>query len=386
MIREVYLDNSATTRVRDGVAAVVLETMTRYYGNPSSLHQMGMEAEGLVKEAREILARSLGVKVDTIYFTSGGTEANNLALKGGARARCRRARHIISTAIEHPSVLNACSQLEEEGFQLTLLPVDGTGILDPEVLKAHLTPETILVSTMYVNNEIGSIQPLAEIAALLREWDSDILWHVDAIQGFGKLPLKPRELGIHLLSLSGHKFHGPKGIGALYVAENVRLKPLLAGGGQEKDLRPGTENVPGIVGLGRAAQMAGAEREEALARMESLKERLIEGILTQVPGTRLNGPREGGAPHIVNVTFARVRGETLVQALGEVGIYVSTGSACSSRQRKANHVLQALGIEEEDALGTLRFSLSPFNQGEEIDYVLGQLPGIVEELRLFYRR
>ena len=383
MIREVYLDNSATTRVRDEVANVVLGAMTRQYGNPSSLHRMGIEAERLVEEARETLARSLGVKANTIYFTSGGTEANNLALKGGARSR--RGKHIITTAIEHPSVLNAFSQLKEEGFRVTSLPVDGAGILDPEELRAHLTPETILVSTMQVNNEIGSIQPLAEIAAVLRGWGSNILWHVDAIQGFGKLPLKPRELGIHLLSLSGHKFHGPKGVGALYVAENVRLKPLLSGGGQEEDLRPGTENVPGIVGLGQAAKIARAEGEEAAARMASLKQQLVEGILTQVPGTRLNGPREG-APHIANITFTGVRGETLVHALGEVGIYVSTGSACSSRSAKPNHVLRALGIGGEEARGTLRFSLSPLNQREEIDYVLEQLPEIVAELRLFYRR
>ncbi|NLJ33261.1 MAG: cysteine desulfurase, partial [Firmicutes bacterium] len=278
MKREVYLDNSATTQVRPEVAAAVMETMTRWYGNPSSLHQKGLEAEGLVEEAREAVARSLCVQRDTIYFTSGGTEANNLALWGAARARARRGRHIITTAIEHPSVLNVCGRLREEGYDITLLPVDGAGILQPEELRAHLRPETILLSTMQVNNEIGSIQPLAEIGAVLREEGSDLLWHVDAIQGFGKLPLKPRELGIDLLSLSGHKFHGPKGVGALYVAEDVHLKPLFAGGGQEGALRSGTENVPGIVGLGLAAKMAAAEREEAVAKMASLKELLLAGL------------------------------------------------------------------------------------------------------------
>ena len=264
--------------------------------------------------------------------------------------------------------------------------MDGAGILQPEELRAHLRPETILLSTMQVNNEIGSIQPLAEIGAVLREEGSDLLWHVDAIQGFGKLPLKPRELGIDLLSLSGHKFHGPKGVGALYVAEDVHLKPLFAGGGQEGALRSGTENVPGIVGLGLAAKMAAAEREEAVAKMASLKELLLAGLPSQVPGTCLNGPRVGGAPHIANITFAGIRGETLVHALSEVGIYVSTGSACSSRRTAPDHVLSALGLAKEDAAGTLRFSLSPFNQREEVDYVLAQLPELVAELRLFYRR
>ena len=385
MEREVYLDNSATTRVREEVAAVVLEAMTRQYGNPSSLHRKGIEAERLVQGAREIIARSLGVKGEEIYFTSGGTEANNLALKGAARARSRRGKHIITTAIEHPSVLNTCAQLAEEGFQVTYLPVDGEGVIDPEDLRASIIPETILVSTMFVNNEIGSIQPLDQIAEVLAGAGQDIIWHVDAIQGYGKLPLKPRELGIHLVSISGHKLHAPKGIGVLYVAEKVPLQPLFGGGEQEKGLRSGTENVPGIAGLGRAAELALAEQPEASARMQELKERLVAGILERVPAARLNGPREG-APHIANISFPGVQGETLVHALEGVGIYVSSGSAGSSRQPKPSHVLTALGLSREEITSALRFSLAPENGEEDIDYVLERLPQVVADLRLFQRR
>lgn len=385
MEREVYLDNGATTRVREEVAAVVLEAMTRQYGNPSSLHRKGIEAERLVQGARETIARSLGVSSAEIYFTSGGTEANNLALQGAARARSRRGKHIITTAIEHPSVLNTCARLAEEGFRVTYLPVDAQGVIDPEELRANLTSETILVSTMFVNNEIGSVQPLDRIAAVLREGGREILWHVDAIQGYGKLPLKPRELGIHLVSISGHKLHAPKGTGALYVAGNVSLKPLFGGGEQEQGLRSGTENVPGIAGLGRAAALAQAEQPGASARMKALKERLVAGILERVPDARLNGPQEG-APHIANISFPGVRGETLIHALEEIGIYVSTGSACSSRQAKPSHVLTALGLSREEIAGALRFSLAPGNGEEEIEYVLERLPRVVADLRLFQRR
>lgn len=385
MEREVYLDNSATTRVREEVAAVVLEAMTRQYGNPSSLHRKGIEAERLVQGAREIIARSLGVSSEEIYFTSGGTEANNLALKGAVLARSRRGKHIITTAIEHPSVLNTCAQLAEEGFRVTYLPVDKEGVIDPEELRSNLTPETILVSTMYINNEIGSVQPLDQIAAVLAGAGQDILWHVDAIQGYGKLPLKPRELGVHLVSISGHKLHAPKGTGALYVAGKVSLKPLFGGGEQEQGLRSGTENVPGIAGLGRAVELALAEQPGASARMKALKERLVAGLLERVPNARLNGPRDG-APHIANISFPGVQGETLVHALEEVGIYVSTGSACSSRQSKPSHVLTALGLGREEISSAIRFSLAPCNEAEEIEYVLERLPRVVADLRLFQRR
>ena len=379
MEREVYLDNSATTRVREEVAAVVLEAMTRQYGNPSSLHRKGIEAERLVQGAREIIARSLGVKGEEIYFTSGGTEANNLALKGAARARSRRGKHIITTAIEHPSVLNTCAQLAEEGFQVTYLPVDGEGVIDPEDLRASIIPETILVSTMFVNNEIGSIQPLDQIAEVLAGAGQDIIWHVDAIQGYGKLPLKPRELGIHLVSISGHKLHAPKA-----------LCPLCGGEGSLQPSFRGWEGPPlrdreCPVRLGRAAALALAEQPGASARMKALKERLVAGILERVPDARLNGPREG-APHIANISFPGVRGETLIHALEEIGIYVSTGSACSSRQAKPSHVLTALGLSREEIAGALRFSLAPGNGEEEIEYVLERLPRVVADLRLFQRR
>lgn len=383
MEREIYLDNSATTRVREEVAEAVMAAMTRQYGNPSSLHRKGIEAERLVKESREILAQALRVSVEEIFFTSGGTEANNLAIKGVARAR--RGRHLITTAIEHPSVLNTFAQLEEEGFRVTYLRVNNEGIIDPEELRASLRPETILVSTMYINNEIGSIQPLEAIGSVLKEHEGDVLWHVDAVQAFGKLPLRPRQLGIHLLSISGHKFHGPKGIGALYVARNVNIKPLFGGGEQERGLRSGTENVPGIVGMGVAARLALAEQEEAVARMAALKKQLVDGILSRVPDTRLNGPRTG-APHIANISFTGVKGEVLVHALEGVGIYVSTGSACSSRQPKPSHVLTALGLARPELEGALRFSLSSLNTAEEIEYTIARLEELVSELRRFQRR
>jgi cysteine desulfurase len=385
MIREVYLDNSATTPVREEVAEAIMDVLTNRYGNPSSLHRMGIVAEKLVKESRQILAQALGVKDDEIFFTSGGTESNNLAIKGAARANCRWGRHLLTTAVEHPSVLNACAQLEEEGFRVTYLQVNAEGVIAPEELEAALTPETILVSTMFVNNEVGSIQPLTEIGAILKKREN-IVWHVDAVQGFAKLPIRPKQLGIKLLSISGHKFHGPKGVGALYVAKNTRLAPLFGGGGQELGLRSGTENVPGIVGLGKAAALALDKRDKAAARMGALKELLREEILTRIPGTRLNGPQTGGAPHILNISFAGVKGEILVHALEEAGIYVSTGSACSSRQAKTNHVLEALGLDPEYREGALRFSLSPLNTQEEMEYTVAKLAEIVPELRLFQRR
>lgn len=379
---EVYLDNSATTRVRSEVVAAVVQAMEENYGNPSSVHRCGQAAEQAVKTARAAIARILSCEPEEIYFTSGGTEANNLAILGLARARARQGRHVITTQVEHPSVLEAFHRLEDEGFTITYLPVDGEGVPKLEALAAALTPETILVSTMHVNNEVGTIAPLTEIAALLNSSKPRPAWHVDAVQGFAKLPLYPHRLGIDLVSLSGHKIQGPKGVGALFVKKGLRLEPQVVGGGQEAGLRSGTENVPGIVGFGTAARLMWQEHQEAMAHMGRLKAQLREGVLAQIPETVANGPQdERGAPHILNLSFAGVKGEVLLHALEEKGIYVSTGSACSSHHAPGSHVLKAMGLSPALRAGAIRFSFAPTNTPEEITYTIECLKKIVPELR-----
>ncbi|WP_422443702.1 cysteine desulfurase family protein [Thermoanaerobacterium sp. DL9XJH110] len=384
-MREVYLDSSATTRVLEEVAKIVFDVMTKYYGNPSSLHAKGIEAEKLVRKARESIAEALGVKHREIYFTSGGTESNNLAIKGAAYGMVRLGRHLITTAIEHPSVLEAFKQLEKEGFSVTYLGVNKEGLIDVEELRQALTPETILVSIMYVNNEVGSVQPIEEAATVVKQ-NKNTIFHVDAVQAFGKIPLVPNLNGIDLLSISGHKIYAPKGIGALFIRERVRLKPLFNGGGQEEGLRSGTENVPGIAGLGAAVEEAHKNMAAWSARMMELKERLQDGILKQIPGTVLNGPASGGAPHILNISFLDTRGEILLHSLESHGIYVSTGSACSSRKEGKSHVLAAMGKSPEEIEGAIRFSLSPFISPEDIDYTVNVLKKEVAEIRKFVRR
>lgn len=384
---EVYLDNSATTRVRPEVVQAVVTVMEENYGNPSTAYRRGQLAEQAVKTARRQVARVLQAKPEEIYFTSGGTESNNWALMGTARARSRQGKHLITTQVEHPSVLAVFRALEEAGFTVTYLPVDKYGVIDREALAAALGPETILVSTMYVNNEVGSIMPLADITRLLKQKAPQAVWHVDAVQGFAKLPLFPHDLGIDLVSLSGHKIQGPKGIGALFVRNRLNLPPLILGGGQENGLRSGTENVPGIVGLGLAADLWWEQREKAAVHMAGLKQRLRERVLTEIPHTYANGPQGNtGAPHILSLSFLGIKGEVLLHALEEKGIYVSTGSACSSHQAPGSHVLKALGLPQPLRDSTLRFSLSPTNTLEEIDYTVDCLKEIVPELRRIMER
>lgn len=384
-MREVYLDSSATTRVLEEVAKIVFDVMTKYYGNPSSLHAKGIEAEKLVRKARESIAETLGVKHREIYFTSGGTESNNLAIKGAAYGMIRFGRHLITTAIEHPSVLETFKQLEKEGFSVTYVGVNKEGLIDVEELREALTPETILVSIMYVNNEVGSVQPIEEAAAVVKQ-NKNTIFHVDAVQAFGKIPLVPNLKGIDLLSISGHKIYAPKGIGALFVRERVRLMPLFSGGGQEEGLRSGTENVPGIAGLGAAVEEAHKHMAAWSARMMELRKRLLNGILKEIPDTVLNGPASGGAPHILNISFLNTRGEILLHSLESHGIYVSTGSACSSRKEGKSHVLAAMGKSPEEIEGAIRFSLSPFISPEDIDYTVNVLKKEVAEIRKFVRR
>lgn len=389
--QEVYLDNSATTRPYPGVVRAVVEAMEKYYGNPSSLHRKGVEAGRLLSRAREAVAASLGVDPGQIVFTGGGTEAINLAIKGTPPGR--KGRHVVTTAVEHPAVLNACAQLKEQGIEVTVLPVDQQGVVDPQQLRSALRDDTYLVSVMHVNNEVGAVQPLDEIARVLADFrraGHKLTWHVDAVQAYGKLPTRPGELGVDLLSVSAHKAHGPKGVGALYVAPHTKLQPLVAGGGQENGRRSGTENTPGITGFGVAAAEIARRVPGVAQRLFALKKRLVEGILAAVPGAVLNGPpcEQGNpccAPHIANLSFPGLRGEILLHSLEGQGVYVSTGSACASRKNPGSHVLKAMGVKGERLEGAIRFSLSAFNTAEEIDYAVEQTVAAVRELHALYK-
>ena len=383
---EVYLDNSATTRAYDEVGDLVRKVMCEDYGNPSSMHAKGVQAEHYIKDTREILAKLLKVKDKEIIFTSGGTESDNLALIGAARANRRRGCHLITSSIEHPAVLNTMRYLEEEeGFRVTYLPVDRYGRIRLEALEEALCPETILVSVMYVNNEVGSVQPVDAAADLVKAYNREILFHVDAVQGFGKYRIYPRREKIDMLTLSGHKIHGPKGTGALYIGEHVKIKPIVFGGEQQRNIRSGTENVPGIAGLGLAAKMIYDGLEEKVARMRDLKARFIGGV-QKLDDITIHGLYdETSAPHIISVGFAGIRSEVLLHALEEKGIYVSSGSACASNHPQISGVLKGIGAGQEYLDATLRFSMSEFTTPEEIDYTLETLYNIVPVLRKYTR-
>ncbi|GLG03897.1 cysteine desulfurase family protein [Sellimonas catena] len=384
---EVYLDNSATTKAFDAVGDLVRKVMCEDYGNPSSLHRKGMEAEQYVRSARETFAKILKVQEKEIFFTSGGTESDNLALIGTARAYKRRGNHLITTAIEHPAILNTMRYLEdEEGFRVTYLPVDQYGRVKLSALREALCKETILVSIMYVNNEVGSVQPVKEAAGIVKAYNREIIFHSDAVQGFGKYRIFPKREGIDLLTVSSHKIHGPKGMGALYISDKVKIRPIVFGGEQQKNIRSGTENVPGIAGFALAAKMIYSDLEEKTARMRKLKERFIEGI-RQVDHVSVHGlPDETSAPHIVSVGIAGIRSEVLLHTLEEKGIYVSSGSACSSNHPGISGVLKGIGVEREYLDATLRFSLSEFTTEEEIDYTLKTLYNCIPMLRRYRRR
>ena len=384
---EVYLDNSATTRAYDCVGDLVRKVMCQDYGNPSSMHAKGVQAEHYIKETKEILAKLLKVKDKEIVFTSGGTESDNLALIGAARANRRRGNHLITSSIEHSAILNTMRYLEEEeDFRVTFLPVDRYGRVNLEALKEALCPETILVSIMYVNNEVGSVQPVQQAADIVKAYNKDILFHVDAVQGFGKYRIYPKKEKIDMLSLSGHKIHGPKGTGALYIGEQVKIRPIVFGGEQQKNIRSGTENVPGIAGLGLAAKTIYDGLEEKVARMRALKARFIEGV-QKLDDITIHGLYdETSAPHIISVGFAGVRSEVLLHALEEKGIYVSSGSACASNHPAISGVLKGIGAQKEYLDATLRFSMSEFTTEEEIDYTLETLYNLVPVLRRYTRR
>ncbi|MCX7753106.1 MAG: cysteine desulfurase [Blastocatellia bacterium] len=378
MRREVYLDNNATTPV----APEVVEAMASYwqdrFGNPSSLHRKGVEAERAVRESRATIARLLGVKENEVIFTSGGTEGDNLAIKGVARALRRRGIHIITTKIEHPAVLESCRDLEAEGFRVTYLDVDADGLVTPEVVEAALTPGTILVSIMHVNNELGTILPISEIAERVKRRNPEIVVHSDGVQAIGKTPVDLR--GVDLYTISGHKIHAPKGTGALIVREGVRLVPLFSGGGQERGLRSGTENVAGIVALARALELACENLEERLAYFRTLRERFLDGV-RRIDRARINSP-ERSVPTTVNVSFPGIPAEVLLHALEEEGIFASTGAACASRKRRRSHVLEAMRLPPEVIDSSLRFSFSRYTTVEDIEWAVHALQHAVERLAI----
>ena len=383
---EIYLDNSATTRPFDEVIELLGRIMQDNYGNPSSLHARGMAAEKLLEEARRSIASLLRCRDDEIYFTSGGTEANNLAIKGAAYRRRNRGGHIITTEIEHSSVLNCCRALEEEGYSVSCLPVDRRGYLDLDSLSAAIGDKTILVSTIHVNNEIGTIQPLEKIGALIKKRNPKTLYHIDAVQSFAKIPALLKCWQADLYSCSSHKIHGPKGVGALWVKKGVFLQPLFQGGGQERELRPGTENTAAIAGFGMAARLNAARLDENADLLYRLKDKLCKGLLQSGVEFHLNGPPpEKAAPHIINLSFPGIKAEILLHALEEDAIYVSPGAACHSRRPEPSHVLTAIGLEESRITTSLRFSFSSLNDEKQIDMVTGRIASRIKELGAYRR-
>ena len=383
---EAYFDNSATTKVFDCVRDIVVKTMTEDYGNPSARHKKGMEAEQYVRQAASQIAKTLRVQEKEILFTSGGTESNNMALIGAAMANRRAGNHLITTRIEHASVYNPMAFLEQQGFEVTYLKVDGEGHISLKELEESIRPDTILVSVMHVNNEVGAVEPVAEIGALIHRVNPEILFHVDAIQSYGKYEIRPKRENIDLLSVSGHKIHGPKGVGFLYIDQRVKIHPLLYGGGQQRDLRSGTENVPGIAGLGAAAEEIYRDHAGKAAHLVKLKNHMITRM-GEIPEATVNSRMDlESAPQIVSVSFAGVRSEVLLHALEEKGVYVSSGSACSSNHPAISGTLKAVGVKKELLDSTLRFSFGMFNTLEEVDYAVDALKELLPVLTRYRRR
>ncbi|MCD8370076.1 MAG: cysteine desulfurase [Clostridiales bacterium] len=382
---EAYFDNSATTKVFDCVKEIVVRTMTEDYGNPASKHRKGMEAEQYIRQARSQIAKTLRAQEREILFTSGGSESNNMALIGTALANERAGKHIISTAIEHASVYRPLEYLEHAGFEVTFLSVDRDGHIDLAKLEAAIRPDTILVSTMYVNNEIGAVEPVEEIARIVHAKNPKTIYHVDAIQAYGKFVIRPERQGIDLLSVSGHKIHGPKGTGFLYIRRGVKIRPLIYGGGQQWDLCAGTENVPGVAGLGEAAREMYTNHEEKVRQLTELKDYLSDRLL-ELEDVALNSRKgEASAPQIVSASFGGVRAEVLLHALEEKGIYVSSGSACSSNHPGVSGTLKGIGVAQRYLDATIRFSFGLFNTKEEIDYCMDALKELLPVLRRYRR-
>lgn len=384
---EAYLDNAATTRVFPEVREMMVHVMEEDFGNPSSKHTKGITAENYIKEAKETICTQLKCKPKEIIFTSGGTESNNMAFIGTAIANRRAGKHVITTRIEHASVHEPMAYLEEMGYDVTYLPVDSTGRVSVEELENAIREDTFLISIMYVNNEVGSVQPIEQIGQMLKKKHPQILFHVDAIQAFGKYKIVPKKLGVDMMSVSGHKIHGPKGSGFLYVNEKVKIRPILFGGGQQDGMRSGTENVPAIAGLGVAVKEIYTGHSEKRATLYELKKRLIAG-LQDVDGVTINAlidPIEETAPHIVSVSFANTRSEVMLHALAQKGVFVSSGSACSSNHPELSGTLQAIGVKSELLDSTLRFSFSVMTTSEEIDYAIAVVKEVLPVLRKFTR-
>ena len=380
---EAYFDNSATTKVLDCVKDAVVDAMCVNYGNAAAKHRKGVEAENLIREAKKAIADTLKVQEKEILFTSGGTESNNTALIGTALANRRAGKHLITTGVEHPSIYNTMSFLEEMGFEVTYLPVDHLGHISLEDLEKAIREDTILVSVMYVNNEVGAVEPIEAISQCIKKKNPKTLFHVDAIQAYGKYKIRPKKQGIDLLSVSGHKIHAPKGVGFLYIRDGVKIRPILFGGGQQKGMRSGTENVPGCVGLGVAAREAYKDFDARIEKLYTLREHLIAG-LKPLGGVTINGSEDRtNAPQIVSASFEGVRSEVLLHALEDKGVYVSSGSGCSSNHPGISGTLKGIGVKKELLDSTIRFSLGDLNTEEEVDYAIGVLGELLPVLRRY---
>ncbi len=375
----IYLDNAATTAVSPEVLQEMLPWFTEHYGNPSSIHATGRDARKAIENARRQVAAAIGANPQEIYFTAGGSESDNWAIKGAAFANRKKGNHIITTAIEHHAVLHTCGWLEKQGFEVTYLPVDRDGRVTPEQVEAAITDKTILITVMAANNEIGTLEPIAEIGKIAKA--HKVLFHTDAVQAVGAIPLDVQALNVDMLSMSGHKFHGPKGIGALYIRRGVRIDTLIHGGAQERGQRAGTENLAGIVGIGKAIELATENLPEKAAKLSAMRDRLIDGILERIPDVRVNGPREGRLPNNANVSVRYIEGESMLLKLDLAGIAASSGSACTSGSLDPSHVLLAIGLPHEVAHGSLRMTLGSDTTDADIDKVLEVLPEIVSGLR-----
>ncbi|WP_297598918.1 cysteine desulfurase family protein [uncultured Cetobacterium sp.] len=376
----VYLDNNATTKMDSKVLEAMIPFLTEEYGNAFSMHLFGKETGLAVSESREKIANLLKVKPEEIIFTSSGTESDNIAVRGVAKAYKNRGNHIITSTIEHPAIKNTYKDLEQDGYEVTFVPVDKNGVVDVKALEASIRPDTILISIMHANNEVGTVEPIKEIAEIAKK--NRILLHVDAVQTVGKIPVYPKELGADLLTFSGHKFHGPKGIAGLYIRQGVRVARTIAGGGQERKLRPGTTNTPAVVGMAKALELACENIQEEITREQVLRDYFEDEILKRVPEVVVNAKSVQRLPGTSSITFKYLEGESILLSLSYLGVAVSSGSACSSDELQASHVLLAMGIEPEFAHGTIRFSLGKYNTKEEIDYTIEQVVKVIEKLRI----
>lgn len=381
---EIYLDNSATTMAYPECGELVMSVMTKEYGNPSSLHRKGIEAEKIVKNAARQIADTIKVSEKEIYFLSGGTEGDNLAILGTAAAK--RGKHIISSSVEHPAVLQTLECLEKNNYAVSYIPVDSNGKIQLNQFERMIKSDTILVTCMLVNNEIGTIQPIKEMSDILKRKCPQALLHVDAVQGYGKLPFTASSLGADMITLSSHKIHGPKGMGAIYIKSGTNIKPILYGGGQQGNIRPGTENVPGIAGFGLAAEISHRNITEKSEKMRTLRNRLKQGILNSLDDVKINTPEEGAAPHILNVSFKGAKSEVILHTLESYGIYVSSGSACSSHKKAPSYVLTAIGLDRDWIDGSIRFSLSEFTTEAEIDYAIEKTADAVKNIRRIMKK